>query len=345
MTEPRPNMSTEVQNLKVLFHGQNTANFRPGFEQLIAPAHTIVDVSEDLSAPGEVAHFETADVIVGIRLDASLPTPRQLRLYQAPAAGTDAIDLSRLPPGGALCNCHGHEHAIAEYVFAALLARHVPLTKADADLRREQWTYWAGRPGALRTELASQTIGLLGFGHISQAIALRAKAFGMQVHAANRSVIPSGSVDRAYPLSDLHEFLGSVDIVVVTLPLTAQTQGLVDHAALQAMRPGALLVNVGRGPVVAEQALYDALRERRLGGAILDTWYRYPTPDRPACAPSQFDFAALDNVVMTPHMSGWTSGTIRRRQQTMADNISRLAAGRPLINVLKPASTPPQGDR
>lgn len=325
--------------MKILFHGQNAANFRRGFEQMIEAGHTIVDVGDALSAPGEAEHFASADVIVGIKLDASMPKPQQLRLYQAPAAGTDAIDVSLLPERSALCNCHGHEDAIAEYVFAALLARHVPLVRADSDLRRQQWTYFAGRPKALRTELGSQTIGLLGFGHIAKAIAARAKAFGMRVHAANRSAVTSEHVDRAYALSDLHAFLADCDVVVVTLPLTAQTQGLVDAAAINAMRPSAWLVNVGRGPVVAEQALYDALRSKRLGGAVIDTWYQYPTPDQPECAPSKLDFAALENVVMTPHMSGWTSGTVLRRQQTMADNIARLATGQPLLNVLKPAST------
>ncbi len=324
--------------MKILFHGQNATNFRDGFDRMIDPAHTIVDVSDALSAPGEAEHFESADVIVGIKLDATMPAPRQLRLYQAPAAGTDAIDLSLLPERAALCNCHGHEDAIAEYVFAALLTRHVPLVQANADLRRQQWTFFAGRPNALRTELGSQTIGLLGFGHIAKAIALRAKAFGMHVHAANRSAVASEHVDRAYALSDLRAFLCEVDVVVVTLPLTQETQGIVDAAALNAMRPSAWLVNVGRGPVIEEQALYDALKSRRIGGAIIDTWYQYPTPTQPECSPSKLDFAALDNVVMTPHMSGWTSGTVRRRQQTMADNISRLASGQPLQNVLKPAS-------
>jgi phosphoglycerate dehydrogenase-like enzyme len=332
---------TNADALKILFHGPNAANFRRGFEHLVDPEHTIVDVGDALSAPGEAAHFESADVIIGIKLDASMPAPRRLRLYQAPAAGTDAIDLAALPPRSALCNCHGHEDAIAEYVFSALLARHVPLAQADADLRRGQWTYWAGRPNALRTELGSQTLGLLGFGHISKAIAKRAKAFGMRVHAANRSPVASDDVDRAFALADLHAFLASVDTVVVTLPLTAQTQGLVDAAAFTAMRPGAWLVNVGRGPVVVEQALYDALHSRHLGGAVIDTWYQYPTAAQPECMPSKLDFAALPNAVMTPHMSGWTTGTVQRRQQTMADNISRLATGQPLINVLKPASTTP----
>ena len=324
--------------LKIVFHGENAANFGRGFAELIDAAHTLVAVSDGLQAPGDVAHYESADVIVGVKLDKSLPAPRRVRLYHAPAAGIDAIDLALLPAQSTLCNCHGHEQAIAEYVFAALLARHVPLAQADADLRQGRWTFWAGRPNALRSELGSQTMGLLGFGHIAQAIALRAKAFGMRVHAANRSPIESAQVDRAFTLSQLHEFMASVDVVVVSLPLAPPTQGLVDHAALHAMRPGAVLVNVGRGPVVDEQALYDALAERRIGGAVIDTWYQYPTPERAERAPSKLDFAALDNVLMTPHMSGWTSGTVARRQHTIADNIARLAAGRPLVNVLKAAS-------
>ncbi|MFT3717730.1 2-hydroxyacid dehydrogenase [Pseudorhodoferax sp.] len=321
--------------MKIVFHGQNAGGFRHGFGALVGPGHEIVHVGDLLDGPGEAAQFAAAEVLIGTRLDASMPRLERLRLYHAPAAGTDMIDTARLPAGAALCNCHGHEFAIAEYVFAALLAPHVPLSGADADLRRGEWTYWAGRPNALRTELGSQTIGLLGFGHIAQAIARCARAFGMRVHAANRSPVRSADVDRAFALPELHDFLASVDIAVVTLPLVPETQGIVDAAALAAMRPGAVLVNVARGPVVDEQALYDALRRRHLGRAVIDTWYRYPTPAQPVCAPSRLDFAALDNVLMTPHMSGWTEGTVRRRQQTMADNIRRLDQGQPLVNRLQ----------
>ncbi|MBK7654768.1 MAG: phosphoglycerate dehydrogenase, partial [Betaproteobacteria bacterium] len=187
------------------------------------------------------------------------------------------------------------------------------------------------------TELGQQTVGLLGFGHIGQAIAHRAKAFGMKVHAANRSAVKSPLVDQAFGLHDLPAFMASVDVVVVSLPLMPDTTGIVNQAALAAMRPGAVLVNVGRGPVIDEQALFEALSRRQIAGAIIDTWYQYPTPARTECAPSQFDFAALDNVTLTPHMSGWTSGTIQRRQQTMADNIGRLCRGEALVNVLKVA--------
>ena len=325
--------------MKIVFYGQNAANFRVGFEALIPAGHTIVDLPDVLSDPADRAHYASADIVVGVRLDASMPRPEQARLYHAPAAGTDGIDLSCLPPACALCNCFGHEYAIAEYVMAALLLRHVPLQEADAGLRQGQWAYYAGRPGALRTELGAQTLGVLGFGHIGQAIAARAKAFGMRVHVANRSAINSPLVDQAFALSALEAFMGSVDIVVVTLPLADTTRGLVGQQALAAMRRDSRLVNVGRGAVVDEAALFEALQQGRIGGAIIDTWYQYPDVTRSACAPSaRFDFASLPNVLMTPHMSGWTEGTVRRRQQTLADNVARLARGETLINVVRAAA-------
>jgi phosphoglycerate dehydrogenase-like enzyme len=101
------------------------------------------------------------------------------------------------------------------------------------------------------------------------------------------------------------------------------------------MRPSAVVVNVGRGPVIDEEALYEVLATRRIAGAVIDTWYQYPAPGQDDCAPSRLDFAGLDNVVMTPHMSGWTSGTVARRQQTIADNIGRMCRGENLVNTLR----------
>ena len=323
-----------TQPLKIVFHGQNAANFRQGFEALIAPEHNVLDLSDALDQTGEREHYESADVVIGIKLSADMPQPLNARLFHAPAAGTDAVNTALLPAQCTLANCFGHENAIAEYVIAALLMRHVPLARADQDLRQQRWTYWAGRPTALRTELGAQTLGLVGFGHIAQTVAQRAKAFGMRVHVANRSAISHPVVDRSWTLDGLHDFMGTCDAVVVSLPLTENTQGLVGAAAIAAMRPKAVLLNVGRGAVIDEKALYEALQARQIGGAVIDTWYQYPAPTQPECAPSQFDFASLDNVLMTPHMSGWTSGTVRRRQETLADNIGRLSRGEALINVL-----------
>lgn len=322
------------QALRIVFHGPNASQFRPGMEDLIGPDHQIQTLSDRLDQPGERAAFEAADVVVGVRLQSDLPRPMQAKLYLAPAAGTDAIDTSILPEGCPLCNCFGHENAIAEYVMAALLARHVPLHQADADLRQQRWTHWAGAPHALRTELGAQTLGVIGMGHIGRTLAERAKAFGMRVHACNRSAVAHPCVDQSWPLDDLTHFMGTADAIVLTLPLNDETRGLVGQAALAAMRPDAVIINVGRGAVLDEQALFDALSHKHIGGAIIDTWYQYPPAGQSTAAPSRLDFASLDNLIMTPHMSGWTHGTVRRRQQTLADNIRRLSQGQPLINRL-----------
>lgn len=116
--------------LKIVFHGQNAANFRQGFEQIIAPDHQVFDLSDALDQAGERAHYESADVVIGVQLNDSMPVPLKARLFHAPAAGTDAVNTALLPAPCTLANCFGHENAIAEYVIAALLSRHVPLARA-----------------------------------------------------------------------------------------------------------------------------------------------------------------------------------------------------------------------
>jgi len=320
--------------MRIVFHGENAAAFSHGFAELV-PEAEIALVPEVPRAGAEVDAYQAADVIIGTRFKATLPRPERLSLFHLPAAGYDAIEFAALPPGVVVCNCFGHEPAIAEYVMAALLQRHVPLADADTRLRRGEWAYWAGALGRVHSELGSGTIGLLGFGHIGQAVAARAKAFGMQVHVANRSPVPvTAGVDRYFPLSDLAAFWGSADAFVVTVPLVPETRGMVGAEAFRAMRPDAVLVNVARGPVIDEQALYDALREHRIGGAVIDTWYRYPSEGDPNPTPGNLPFHDLPNVLMTPHMSGWTRGTIARRQRTMAENIARRRRGEPCVNVL-----------
>ncbi len=322
--------------MRIIFHGDNAASFSKGFAELVGADAEVAILPDRLAAPADARAYEQAEAIIGVKFDASLPVPAGLKLFHVPGAGYDAVDLALLPAQAHVCNCFGHEQAIAEYVMSALLARDIPLADADQKLRRGDWAYWAGSPDRVHGEIAGKTIGLLGFGHIGKAIARRAKAFEMQVHVANRSpVATSELVDRAFTLDQLTAFCGSVDVVVVSVPLTAETTGIIGAAALAAMKPDAVIVNVGRGPTIDETALFEALQAQRIGGAIIDTWYRYPNPAEPNILPSKLAFHELSNVLMTPHMSGWTSGTIRRRQQTMADNIKRCFSGAALTNVVR----------
>jgi phosphoglycerate dehydrogenase-like enzyme len=120
------------------------------------------------------------------------------------------------------------------------------------------------------------------------------------------------------------------------VPLTTETKGIVGAEAFAAMRPTAVVLNVGRGPTVDERALYEALRTNRIAGAVIDTWYQYPEPGHANVLPSSLPFHELPNVIMTPHMSGWTQGTIRRRQETIAGNVMRRARGEPCVHVVGP---------
>jgi phosphoglycerate dehydrogenase-like enzyme len=322
--------------MQIVFHGENAASFHPGFAELVDPDVRLHLLPDLLDTAADKACYAGADVVIGTRYDAALPKPERLSLFHVPGAGYDQVDLAALPPQAVVCNCFGHEPAIAEYVMCALLARHVPLADADKRLRQGDWAYRSRSVDTVHDEMAGKTLGLLGFGHIAQAIAARAKAFDLKVHVANRGVVePSALVDRYFGLHDLAGFWPSADFIVVSVPLTSQTTGIVGADAFAAMRPDAVIINVGRGPTIDEQALYEALSSRRIGGAIIDTWYQYPSPAHPGPLPAALPFHALPNIVMTPHMSGWTLGTIRRRQRTMASNITRRFAGLACENVVR----------
>jgi phosphoglycerate dehydrogenase-like enzyme len=321
--------------MRIVFHGSNAATFRPGIEALLDGTHEIRTLSDRLDGAEEPDALAAADVVVGARYGRGDPR-LSARLFQVPGAGCDAVDFGLLPPDCAVCNCFGHERAIAEYVMAALLARHVPLADADARLRRGDWRYGVGEAGGPRSELGSTAIGIVGHGHIGRELAVRAAAFGMTVHVANRSPV-AGGYAATCGLDALAAMFGRVDAVVTTLPLTEETRGLIGAAELAAMRPDAVILNVGRGPVIDEDALFEALRDGRIGGAVIDTWYVYPSAEDPAPMPGRRPFHELSNVTMTPHMCAWTAGTVERRRAAIAGNVNALAAGRELANVVRSA--------
>jgi phosphoglycerate dehydrogenase-like enzyme len=134
--------------------------------------------------------------------------------------------------------------------------------------------------------------------------------------------------------------LGRADYLALTLPLTEQTRGLIGADQLRAMKPTAVLVNVSRAQIVDEDALYAALAERRIAGAALDVWYRYPSGPGPTL-PARRPFHELPNVLMTPHVSGWTDGMLESRARLIAENIGRIARGdRPLNQVATAVCAP-----
>ena len=272
------------------------------------------------------------DVLVTLAFTSEMgAAARRLRLIQVPGAGLDRIDRSAMPPGVALAKVHGHETGIAEYVLGAMIALSRDFDRVHTSLRSGRWdSQWAPGvpPPPVWPELAGRTLGILGYGGIGQAVARRARAFDMRVCAIRRNVGQSAEDDLAFlgGMESLPEVLRRADYLAITLPLTPETQGLIGEPQLGIMKPTAIVVNVARAQIVDEDALYVALAERRIAGAALDVWYRYPAEPGPLL-PARRAFHELANVLMTPHVSGWTDGMLEARATLIAENIHRTARG------------------
>ena len=259
-----------------------------------------------------------------------------MKLVQVPGAGIDRIDRAALPAGTLLANAYGHEAGIAEYVIGAMLFLARDLGRLDGKLRQGVWeSQWAVGASAppLWQELAGKTLGILGYGRIGQAVARRARAFDMEVCAIRRDASRSltdefASVGGPERLDDV---LRRSDYLAITLSLSEHTSGLIGERELALMKRSAVLINVARGEIVNQAALYRALADNAIAGAALDVWYRYPT-DGNATLPGDYPFQQLTNVLMTPHVSGWTEGMLQARSKVIAENIARIGSGEPLLN-------------
>ena len=323
--------------LNVILWGRQAANGQGLLrEHLRTPCRffSFPDPAHQRTLPRELAR---ADVVVGSAFSKSmaLATPR-LKLLHATGAGVDSFCLTALGPQTTVANAYFHGPAIGEYVMMMILALSRGLVRMDALFRRGSWYgswIWGIAPPP---EIQGKILALIGYGHIGKEVAARARAFGMKlwVMSAHPPARKPGHIDSYVGPRGLRELVKAADYLVLTCPLNEHTRGLIGPREFSWMKRTACLINVARGPIVQEDALYRALRTRRIRGAAIDVWYRYPTEDHPF-APSRFPFHKLDNIIMTPHVSGWMRGTQENRFQFVAANIDRLVAGRPLQNVIQ----------
>lgn len=207
-------------------------------------------------------------------------------------------------------NSHFNDAMVAQHVVALLLAVANRVVWDDAALRRSDWGPSEDRDDGRGLFLRGKRALLLGYGSIAKAAAPALRALGLELTAFRRRPTADAEVPQV-GRDGLIEALRQADAVVCSLPLTDDTRGLIGATELAAMKPTAVLVNVGRGDVIDEEALFRALAERRIFGAGIDVWYVYPGSDeeRTRTRPSRFPFSDLPNVVMTPHsandMLGW----------------------------------------
>lgn len=299
-----------------------------GFEAELARAIQSPVVFQPLPDTSDLDSVEkalqVADVVVGGWPEKLLPAPR-VRLVQHVGAGVEGYRRELIPQQAYLCNAYSHESSLAEHVWMMALSLRRGLLRLDRRLRQGKWN--GDTP---IQDIAGVVMGIIGFGRIGHALLPGALAFGVEV-------IATAGHEPAGPLPDGVRFLGGpqeldkvleeADILVVACPLNDRTRGMIGGPQIAKMRRSAILINVARGPVVDETALYEALRDGRLGGAGIDVWYEYPSSLVPECLPSKLPFHNLDNVLMTPHVGGWSFRTKAGRIQLIAANIDRIAQG------------------
>ncbi len=232
-------------------------------------------------------------------------------------------------------NLHHNAAPTAEMAIALLLAAAKFLIPIDRVFRKSDWTpRHLPNPALL---LEGKTALILGFGHIGQRVGLICQALGMQVIGVRRKLdmpLIAGLQAEIYPPQVLNQLLRRTNVLIITLPITAKTEGLIGAQQLSSLIPGGILVNVGRGRIVDQAALYQALKDGTLSAAGLDVWYNYPkTPEeRGNTPPADYPFHELENVVMSPHRGGGSKETELQRMHHLAELLNALYNGEPTHN-------------
>jgi len=246
---------------------------------------------------------------------------KRLRLIQTIGAGVDAVlPAPDLPPRVRITNARGvHGDQMSEHAMAMMLTFAKQLPEALANQRARRWHFFV--PGAL----AGKTCSIMGMGTIGQAVAERAKQFGMRVIGTQRRPKPTPHADEILPPEQIQRALQQADYLVVILPKTPQTQNLLDAEVLANLHADAVLINISRGGIVNETAVADMLKSGRLRGAALDVFEEEPLPETS-------DLWMISNLIVTPHMGGLVPDYLDRVLKIFIDNIRCLEDGKPLIN-------------
>ena len=249
-------------------------------------------------------------------------------------------ELLRQYPHLAVHNLHYNAVTTAESALMLLMAAAKLILPVERRFREHDWRprYLSPNPSLM---LNGKTALILGYGSIGQHVGKVCRAMGMQVMATRRSLEGSQSDDlhtEIYPAGELHRLLPQANVLIITLPLTPETDSMIGETELRLLPDQAILVNVGRGPIVDQAALFHALKEGRLHSAGLDVWYHYP-PDEESRAhtpPADFPFHELENVVMSPHRGGGALEGDLLRMEHLAQMLNLAAQGQALPNRVEP---------
>jgi phosphoglycerate dehydrogenase-like enzyme len=269
------------------------------------------------------AQIEIADVVAGPVPAEALPRATRLKWTHSWLAGPNTQLYAEFVASPVVLTCSKGNGAIplAEHAMMLMLMLNRNAPRWAEAQRERRWDWY------LHDELAGKTCGIVGAGHSGLDLALKAKAFHMQVIGLRRSGQPARNYDRMYRHDELHAFLGASDVVVMTAPLTPETADLLGEAEFKAMKRSAHYICFSRGGVANDAALLRALQEGWIAGAGLDAHETEPLPP-------ESPFWTAPNTIITPHNGASTAATRERGYRIFADNLRRYVAGEALANVI-----------
>jgi phosphoglycerate dehydrogenase-like enzyme len=284
---------------------------------------------------GEADDTEAVDVLVAGRPQ-NLPAYPNLRYLIIPFAGLPETtrDLMLDYPHVSVHNLHHNDVPTAEHAVTLMMAACRKLIWLDDTFRNHDWTprYEPGRMVLLH----GKTMLILGYGTVGRQVAKLCSGFSMNIIGVKRTPADDDDYATIRTTDALHDLLPQTDILMVCAPLTPETQGIIGEKELHLMPPGGVVVNVARGEVIEEAALYHALKDGHLHSAGLDVWYQYPADkeSRTHTPPSEYPFHELPNVVMTPHRAGFLdhSEVEQWRMEHLAALLNAIARGEPVPN-------------
>jgi phosphoglycerate dehydrogenase-like enzyme len=274
------------------------------------------------------------DALIGWRLDQELPDgsladSSRLEFIQLLPAGADAVDFTDIPDRLVLAsNVGAYAKPIAEHVLAMTLALARRLPQHHAEMARGEFNQ-----RELLHTLDGAVCAILGFGGIGKATARLMRPFGARIYAVNSSGRTGEPTEFTGTLAGLDQVLAAADVMVISLPLTRATRGLIGARELRLMKPDAIVVNVARADIVDERALYEHLRVNPQFCAGIDTWWHEPGPQ--ARFHTDYPFLGLPNVIGSPHNSGIVAGVLQNAARMAAENVRRYLHGEPLTGLVR----------
>ena len=316
-----------MSSTTLLVASNPSAPYLKWLRELPADVNYVVgNTVEELAAMGENADAVLYCMGPGIPLKTVWDLAPRVQWVHSLSAGLESILFPALVESTVpMTNGRGvFKESLGEFVVASIL-------HFAKDLRRMVRSQEAGQWDQFDVEMvAGKTLGVIGYGEIGRAAAVRAHALGMKIHVIRRRPQLSDEdpiVSKSFTVAERAEMMAGVDYLLAAAPLTGETRGLVGAAELARMKPSAVVINVGRGPVIDEAALLAALRDGTIKGAALDVFDKEPLPEGHA-------FWGLSNVLLSPHCADHTATWTDEAMQFFLENLGRYESGQPLLNLV-----------